>query len=465
MRNRRTGRSTGTVHRRGLAVALLAVASYVSVAATAGGTAGPPAPPLAPQGLVPEQQTGASGDNLVVYLMTIAQGHAIWEKFGHNAIWVEDRSTGQAIAYNYGIFDFDQPGFYKRLIRGNMLYQMVPFDARRLTEAYAADDRTVWLQELALSPRQRLDLVTFLEWNARPENRSYLYDYYRDNCSTRVRDALDRALGGQLRTALSAIETPHTYRSEGKRLMEKTLPEYTGVVLATGDFVDRPLDAWDDAFIPMRLRTFITDLKVTNESGRLVPLVVSEQLLHESSLPPPPDTAHDWRAWYLAAGLLFAALLAWLGFMAERSRMATIVFSIVTFGWFFLLGVVGLILAFLWGFTGHVATYRNENLLLVNPLLLGLAFLAPAAAIRRGPGRSTILLALTALALGILGLALQLLPMFDQHNGEILGLVLPGHLAIAWVLSRWPAPRTSSRMDASSWAWRAREARAAGRHR
>jgi hypothetical protein len=346
-----------------------------------------------------------------------------------------------------------------------MLYQMVPFDARRLTEAYTADDRTIWLQELALSPRQRTDLLTFLEWNARPENRSYLYEYYRDNCSTRVRDALDRALGGQLRTALTQITTPHTYRSESKRLTEATLPEYTGLVLAMGDFADRPLDAWDDAFIPMRLRTFVSDLTVTDEAGRTVPLVVSERVLHESALAPPPDTAHDWRLWYLAIGLAFAGFLAWLGFAASRSRVAAVTFSIVTFTWFLLLGVLGLVLAFLWAFTGHVATFHNENLLLVHPLLLGLAFLAPAAALRRGPGRAGIILGVTAALLGILALVLQVLPPFDQHNGEILGLILPPHMAIAWVLSRWPMQRMSSGMDASSWAWRAREARAAGRHR
>jgi hypothetical protein len=447
------------------AIALAAIALSAIASMAWGGTSPATPPAAAAQGFAPDQGTGASGENLVVYLMTIGQGHAIWEKFGHNAIWVEDRATGQAIAYNYGIFDFDQPGFYERLVRGNMLYQMVPFDARQLTEAYAADDRTIWLQELALSPRQRADLVTFLEWNARPENRSYLYDYYRDNCSTRVRDALDRALGGQLRTALTNIPTPNTYRSEGKRLTESTLPEYTGLVLAMGDFVDRPLDAWDDSFIPMRLRTFVSDMTVTDEAGRTVPLVVSERVLHESALPPPPDTAHGWRLWYLAVGLVFAGLLAGLGFTAARSRAAAVAFSIVTFAWFLLLGVLGLVLAFLWAFTGHVGTYHNENLLLVHPLLLGLAFLAPVAAIRRGPGRAAIILALTTAVLGILALVLQVLPPFDQHNGEILGLILPAHLAITWVLSRWPVQRVSSRMDASSWAWRAREARAAGRHR
>jgi hypothetical protein len=150
------------------AIALAAIALSAIASMAWGGTSPATPPAAAAQGFAPDQGTGASGENLVVYLMTIGQGHAIWEKFGHNAIWVEDRATGQAIAYNYGIFDFEQPGFYKRLAGGNMLYQMVPFDARRLTEAYTADDRTIWLQELALSPRQRTDLLTFLEWNARP---------------------------------------------------------------------------------------------------------------------------------------------------------------------------------------------------------------------------------------------------------------------------------------------------------
>ena len=97
------------------------------------------------------------------------------------------------------MFSFEEPGFLRRFVRGEMDYWMEGFDSERLLRAYAAADRSIWVQELDLTPEQMGALYEFEEWNERPENRFYRYDYYRDNCSTRVRDAIDRVLGGRLR--------------------------------------------------------------------------------------------------------------------------------------------------------------------------------------------------------------------------------------------------------------------------
>src|SRR5690606_19749011 len=164
--------------------------------------------PLQGKSSIPPEPTPADIDRasrLRIDLITMGPGDAVWERFGHNALRVYDPLTGDDVTYNYGMFDFAAEDFFPRFFRGDMLYWMEGFDTRNVVYSYIASNRSVYSQELNLTPEQKARLVTFLEWNAREENRYYAYHYYRDNCSTRVRDAIDYALGGQLREALAGV--------------------------------------------------------------------------------------------------------------------------------------------------------------------------------------------------------------------------------------------------------------------
>ncbi|HEX9109401.1 MAG TPA: DUF4105 domain-containing protein, partial [Longimicrobiales bacterium] len=109
---------------------------------------------------------GAAADSLRIFLMTFGPGQEVWEHFGHTAIWVHDPARGTDVAYNYGMFDFRQAHFYRRFIEGKMLYSMAGFPAQLFADSYIQHDRTIWVQELALTPAQREALRQFLEWNA-----------------------------------------------------------------------------------------------------------------------------------------------------------------------------------------------------------------------------------------------------------------------------------------------------------
>src|SRR5688500_18578995 len=135
--------------------------------------------PVAAQAFVPPlfDQAPHPGDALTVSLVTMGVGVRVWERFGHNAILVEDRARGTRTAYNYGLFDFRQEDFLVRFIQGRMWYWMQGLDADAMLQSYIRDNRSVWIQELELSPGQRVALQEFLLWNERPENRYYRYDY------------------------------------------------------------------------------------------------------------------------------------------------------------------------------------------------------------------------------------------------------------------------------------------------
>jgi len=154
------------------------------------------------------QQTAApsDGSTLSIALVTMGPGERVWERFGHNALWVRDSVTGFDRVYNYGMFSFQQEGYVGRFLQGRLLYWMKGFESAPHFAAYVAADRSLWVQELNLTPEQRAELADFLAWNDTPENRFYRYDYYLDNCSTRIRDAIDRVLGGRIREATADWE-------------------------------------------------------------------------------------------------------------------------------------------------------------------------------------------------------------------------------------------------------------------
>jgi hypothetical protein len=391
-------------------------------------SAGPPgtqnSPPVRPYARPPE---------LTVYLMTMGPGKRVWERFGHNAIWIHDPVNGTDETYNYGLFDFGQQGFLLRFIQGRMWYWMEGAPAHSYVDAYRRANRSVWVQELEMPPPARRKLQAFLQWNERPANRFYHYDYYRDNCSTRVRDALDLALGGRIRDATSDVPAAgRTYRFHTLRLTANDPPVYTGLLLALGQPVDRPITKWEEMFLPLAMRVHLRRLSVPGPDGQPVPLVKSERTLFESNEPAPPPRPPAWLSRYLLGGVAIGGLAFGLAHAAQSSRWARIGFLSTTWLWLLLSGIGGLVLAGLWGFTNHAAAHRNENVLQANLLAIPLLWWVTRAVFgSAGSARRAQMLAAIVAALALGGLVLKLFPGFQQYNGAVIALGVPAHLGVA----------------------------------
>ncbi len=389
------------------------------------------------------------GDSLTISLMTIGAGDEVWARFGHNALVVRDGRTGAETAYNWGTFDFNQPNFVGRFLTGDTKYWMLGMDARQMADIYARrENRSVYVQELALTPAQRAALRDFVEWNAREENRYYRYDYYRDNCSTRVRDALDRALGGQLRAQLAGVPTGTTYRSHTRRLTDGDPAVYTGIQLALGRPADAPLDAWAESFLPVRLMAHLRGVRVRAADGRLVPLVAAERTAYAAPRPPEPTGAPSHAVAYGLAGLALAllfALGAWLA--AAAGGVGRLVLGLLAGGWTFVLGFFGTALLLAGTVTKH-APYmgRNWNLLGANMLALVVLVLAavalgtPRADARRRRGGRAVVVAWLLAAQTVVGAVFVLLPGVGQHSGELFALLVPANVALAAALA-WATRR------------------------
>lgn len=388
-----------------------------------------------------------AGD-LRVSLVTFAPGEAVYERFGHNALLFLDTTTGQSVAYDWGRFDFEQPGFLARFIRGDMLYSTGEADGEALLDYYLRQGRGVSVQVLNLSPQQAESLLAACETAYRPENRDYRYDYFTENCSTKLRDALDSALEGQLKDALASMPAETTYRRESERYMAPDPLFWFGIHAGFGPYAEQSLDAWQQSFLPNELRRWLRDIEVTSADGRRVPLVAREVVLQENPLA--PVAAVPPRRW-LTTGLIgvVAAGVMLLMSTVKRPILARLAASM----WFLLAGLAGTFGVAIWLFTSHVAGHANQTILLLSPLGVPLAIMALVGRVG-GVGwwrRATGILALIHLALCVIGTILHLVPGVGQANAAVVTLALPLNAAAAWVVgARWPSlPRAAGREEDS----------------
>ena len=379
------------------------------------------------------------GAHLEVFLMTMGPGDAIWERFSHNALVIRDDSAGTEIAYNWGMFDFSDADFIARLARGRMRYWMAGYPAGAWVEAYRRANRSVTMQRVNLSPAERLELQAHIRETDTEANRYYQYDYYRDNCSTRVRDALDLVLGGQIRAATEGLETEATYRSHTARLLEPALAAYSGIQFVVGNRGDRPISVWDEMFLPIPLQSHLGNVRVTMPDGGTAPLLGTAVQVVDAQREPIPSGTPSMLLGFLVAGALIGGLFALIGRLAGAGqRWAAWLLTLTGGGWSVALGLLGSALLLSWVFTDHYFWGVNENVFQANPVSLVLAGLLLLTAAGRG-GRWTRRVATAVAGLAAAGLVLQLLPGFDQVNGEILALTVPAHFGLAWgVLKAWP---------------------------
>ncbi len=427
----RTG--SGRVARQGRSVrrAVVALAALVLAGPCLAAQQRPPAP------AAPVDSFGVPGSELTIYLMTMGQGDEVWERYGHNAIGVRDARRHTDVVYNWGTFDFEAPDFVVRFVRGDMRYWMEPTPTGPTIQLYVQRNRSVTVQVLNFSPAQRLAMRDFVEWNAQEANKYYRYDYFRDNCSTRVRDALDRILGGVIHQETDTIQTGASWRDHALRLMAPDFLLSVGVDIGLGRPSDRPITAWEEMFIPMRLRDRLRAVTVPDETGRMVPLVTEEHALFTAKRPPEATRPPTRLPLLFAIGLALAALLWFLarpgadGRPARRRRTVALIVA-----WGLVIGVLGGALFFLRFGTLHDTTWDNSNLFFYNPMWLVLSILLLLPARIDGLARATILLARAAGALALLGLALWLVPLFHQDSLAVMLLVAPMHFVIAGIAPR-----------------------------
>jgi hypothetical protein len=364
------------------------------------------------------------GEELTISVLTMGPGDHPFFKFGHNALLVEDRISHRRDVYNFGTFSFQSRTLLRDFMKGRLEYWLSIGSLDATLDSYRSQRRSVDAQELNLTPAERRSLVDALQVNAEPEHRAYRYDYYRDNCSTRIRDAIDRITGGRLRDSASGPASM-TYRAHTLRLTADRLFLSLGLDLVMGDVIDRRITQWDEMFLPSKLQEGLRKTSRRSPDGP-VPLVARETALLGADRPPLRTSPPDRTVPMLALGLASGGGLLLLGRLGAEHRAARAAFGIGIALFGLVTGLLGLVFLTFWMATDHVVAHHNENLFECAPWAVVLVVAGPAVALNAAWGVKLAqrLTAFTAVV-ATLGLAAKVLPWLDQHNGAFIALLLP----------------------------------------
>ncbi len=305
--------------------------------------------------------------NAKISLLTVSPGEELYSSFGHSALWVSDYERGIDRVYNYGTFDFRTDNFYVKFVRGTLPYTLSVSPSYYTLEGSRQDNRSVYEQVLNLSLAQKERLYNFLETNYLPENRQYLYKFFYDNCSTRLRDALVAACGDSLKF----IDQPIDGTSEAKSFrqwMNTHLDNHKWVGLAMNIAIGLPSDKTctpkQEMYLPINLQKHLDRAKLGSQK-----LVKAEKNL----VPKIESTAKPSQWNFIYTPSFFSMLLFFAYYITKRYRKkpAPIWFDKV---WLGILGLVGLILLPLWLLTDHGVTNWNQSLLIFVPTHLFVLF-------------------------------------------------------------------------------------------
>jgi hypothetical protein len=401
-----------------------------------------PSPAATPRpSAVPLQAPGGPPPpRYLIEVLTFGPGDHPFTRFGHDAIRVVDRLAQQDVVYNFGTFSIT-PGLISDFLAGRLRYWLSVSATGPALDEYRLENRSIEAQGLALAPEAAAALVRRLEVNALPQNRAYRYDYFRDNCATRVRDVLDAVTGGAVHAAALGAAT-ETLRGQALRMAADDVPFYLALSIVLGPAADRQSDAWAEDFLPQMLQRTLRLTRLSDPAPRA--LVANERVVFAARRPLPRPAPPRWGGRFFVAGLGAGLMFLLLGVVARRAVVARVMLGALLAITGAALGFVGAFLLGAWLFTPHAVVYRNQNILLCAPFALALVVLGWGVAFGwAGAIRKAFAVAAAALGLALLALAIKPL-CAPQANGTLLAFALPMWLGMTAGLGKLRTPAAPS---------------------
>lgn len=294
-----------------------------------------------------------------VSVLTCNPGTESYAIFGHSAIRVRDSLAGVDMVFNFGTFDADDPRFYQKFLAGRMTYSLSAGSFRDFIPEYQDGNRIIWEQVLNMSTQDKQLIWERLLENLKEENRYYKYDFLYDNCSTRIRDDLQRIYGS--RWDIVTQSPPKSFRQQFSSGFAYNPWTGFGIDICTGLPADKYPRAGEQLFLPQNLFDALA-----RSGANLVDTTIVYDFSHKAGAP-----AFSWTSPLAICWMLFAACALVLAAEVRYKRHLK-AFDIVIFS---ITGLAGLVMVFLWTMTDHRISRFNLNLLWASPLNLLIVFM------------------------------------------------------------------------------------------
>jgi hypothetical protein len=279
----------------------------------------------------------------------------LYASFGHSAFRVLDKENEIDRVYNYGTFDFNTPNFYGKFAQGKLLYQLSAYNFGNFLKSYHRENRWVKGQVLDLDTKQVQQVFDFLEENAKPENRSYQYDFFYDNCSTKLYEVLEQVLGEDLIFKSDFDKAGYSHRDLIELYMGPQPWADFGIDLALGADIDRKATSKEYMFLPDYVFEAFRTIQLKNglETKPIVKRTEEILLSNEQK-----ENGNGFTPYILFS--ICALLILWITYKDFKKKRRTKLLDVLIFS---LTGITGMLLLLLWFATDHSATVNNFNIL------------------------------------------------------------------------------------------------------
>ena len=298
-------------------------------------------------------------DSTDVYLLTCAPGTESYSIYGHTALRIVIKGQNFDRVYNWGIFDFSTPNFAFRFAKGKLDYMVGAYGYNRFLDEYVSEGRSVWSQKINLTANEKENFFALINENMKPENIRYRYDFFYDNCATRIRDIIEKAATD---TVIYAEKTKHQTFRQLIDPRQKVLPWLDfGADFLLGLQADRKASPSEEMFLPMYLMENLSSARIIHNGS-------PEELLG------PPETVLDFtgavkeksRPWIpqsvFYAVLLFVVLMTFV----LGSPYLGLITDIIIYAVYSLLAILLIFTNF---FSDHDAMHYNLLIMAINPLI------------------------------------------------------------------------------------------------
>lgn len=299
-------------------------------------------------------QTRRLSPDAEITVLTIGPGSSLNDAFGHSGFRIKDTRLGIDEVYNYGIYDFNTPNFYLKFAQGKLDYLIGKNAYSDFYNSYVYQNRSIQEQTLNLSQNEKQQLYNFLLNNYKPANRSYLYDFFFDNCATKIKDVVVTNVDSQI-----VFNEPEDFHVQSFRtLIQEQLDVNSwgsvGIDLALGSVIDRPATPEEHMFLPQYIHSFFGAATFGNTDKNLVK---KDEVLFKKKA---TETSKNLLfSPFVILGLLGIIIIAITYSDYKKQRRTKLLDLLI----FLITGLIGVLILFLWFATDHEATAQNYNLL------------------------------------------------------------------------------------------------------